>query len=106
MNKLLIWTLSVPMTHPTRTMHTILTAMASGSGYVEVNDQTLQKMTGVASGSSRPTSPTSLYRMRVELVNLGMVQIENVYDATLGEGSPKVLTRRYWLATAPQEVSR
>lgn len=102
----LTWPLSVPMTHAARTLHSIFMEMASPSGEFEADDITICFLVGQANGDRAPISDKSLYRLRNELVNLGLVGFENVYDTSPGMGAPKVLTRRYRLAMAPQEVSR
>ncbi|MBQ6358814.1 MAG: hypothetical protein IJI97_07705 [Clostridia bacterium] len=101
MNNPMSWTLSVPMSHPARTLHTILTTVATEFGYVEVSDETLRNLMGAAAGSDRPISNATLYRMRAELMDLGMIQIENVYGSTFAKGMAKVATRRYELALTP-----
>lgn len=101
MNNLMSWTFRVPMSHIARTMHNILTAMADESGHVEVTDEMLRSLMGVASGSDRPISVATLYRLRAELMNLEMIQIENVYGSTYATGMAKVSTRRYQLALTP-----
>lgn len=102
----LTWPLSVPMTHAARTLYSIFVDLASPSGEFEADDVTICSLVGQVNGDRAPISDKSLYRLRSELVNLNLVGFENVYDTSPGMGAPKVLSRRYRLATAPKGVSR
>lgn len=101
MNNPMSWTFRVPMSHAARTMHGILTTMASESGRVELDDETLRDLMGTLVNSDEPISRSSLYRLRAELLDLGMIQIENVYGNTFARGMSKVSTRHYQLAMTP-----
>lgn len=95
------WTFNVPMTHATRTLYSILVSMAEPSGRIEVDDERLRALVGLSSGSGRPISDGSLYRLRNELMSLDMLQAENVYDTTPKMGSPRVIRRRYLVRLEP-----
>lgn len=95
------WTINVPMSHAARTMYTVLAALASPSGHVDVDDEALRSALGLMSGSRQPMSRSSLYRLRTELLDLGMISIENVYDSTPKVGGPRITFRNYRVAMTP-----
>lgn len=97
------WSLCIPMSHTARTLYTILRSLVNekeGPETRKVSDDDLRMAIGISEGIKVP-SRTTLYRIRGELIDLDMLQVENLYDRTAGVGAPKIVARRYLVRREP-----
>lgn len=97
------WSMCVPMSHTARTLYMILRSLVhekEGPETRKVTDDDLRRLMGITEGTKVP-SRTTLYRIRAELTDLDMLQVENVYGHSAGTGAPKVISRRYLVRREP-----